>query len=106
MALNNDIVLDDNAFTNASEAMAKLKTRTENLKAELSRMYTELVEALNTPAGEAIEIEAKSVLIEPVERMLLVVEHISSTLDEIIGTGYYKDVFIKFEQLNQNIKFN
>lgn len=105
MALTRDIVLDETAFNNASEAMATLKTRTETLKDKLEAMYEDLTTALDTPAGNEIKTTAKSVLIEPLDKLLLVIEHISSTLTEIIGTGYYKDVFIEFEELNKNIQF-
>lgn len=106
MTLTYDILLDDNAFNTAAEAMTALKTRTEALKAKLEKMYQDLTTALDTPAGKQVELTAKEVLVEPIEKLLLVIEHISATLTEIMGTGYYKDVFIKFEQLNQNIKFN
>lgn len=106
MALSYDIILDDTAFSTASQDMAALKTRAENLKTKLEKMYSDLTTALDTPAGKQVEITAGNVLIEPIDSMLLVIDHISSTLTEIIGTGHYKDVFIKFEQLNQNIKFN
>lgn len=106
MLLLYDIVLDDAAFNTASDAMAALKTRAEALKTKLERMYQDLSTALDTPAGKQVEITAKEVLIEPIDKLLLVIEHISGTLTEIIGTGYYKDVFIKFEELNQSITFN
>lgn len=105
MALSTDIVLDDVAFNTASSSMKALKIRTEQLKTRLENMYNSLVGAMQTPAGEEVKIVSKDVLIEPIENLLLVIEHISETLTEIIGTGYYKDVFIKFETLN-NIKFN
>lgn len=106
MTLTYDILLDDNAFITASEAMTALKARTEALKARLENMYRDLTTALDTPAGKQVELTAKEVLIEPIEKLLLVIEHISATLTEIMGTGHYKDVFVKFEQLNQSIKFN
>lgn len=106
MLLSYDIVLDDAAFKTASEAMADLKTRAEALKEKLKRMYQDLSTALDTPAGKQVEFTAEEVLIEPIDKLLLVIEHISATLTEIIGTGYYKDVFIKYEQLNQSITFN
>lgn len=34
------------------------------------------------------------------ENMSLVVNHISDTLDTVIGNGYYKDVFTGFENLS------
>lgn len=106
MELSHDILLDDTAFSTASSDMVALKTRTETLKTKLEEMYKELTTALDTPAGKQVEITAGKVLIKPIKDLLLVIDHISDTLTEIIGTGHYKDVFIKFEQLNQNVKFN
>lgn len=106
MTLSHDILLDDTAFKTAASNMSALKTRTEALKTKLEMMYKELATALNTPAGKQVEFTAGKVLIKPIEDLLLVIQHIFATLNEIIGTGYYKDVFIKFEQLNQSIKFN
>lgn len=106
MALSQDILLDDAAFNTASSEMATLKTRTETLKTKLEEMYKELTTALDTPAGKQVEITAGKVLIKPIEDLLLVIQHISDTLTEIIGTGHYKDIFIKFEQLNQSVTFN
>jgi hypothetical protein len=104
LRLQHDIVLDDTAFNVASTEMSALKTRAEVLKLKLETMYKELTTALNTPAGLQVENTAEKVLIKPIEDLLLVIEQISGTLSEVIGTGYYKDIFIKFEQLNQNIK--
>jgi hypothetical protein len=98
-----DIILDDSAFNTASADMAQLKVDTEALKTKLETMYTELTEALNTPAGLQFRLVAWDVLIKPIEDMILVFDHISSQLEEIISTGYYKDVFVKFEDLNQSI---
>lgn len=105
MSLPHDILLDDTAFNTASSEMKALKTRTETLKKKLEEMYKELTTALDTPAGKKIELTAGKVLIKPIEDMLLVIQHVSDTLTEIIGSGHYKDVFIKFEQLNKSVKF-
>lgn len=104
--LKKDIVLNDTAFDTASSDMQALKTRTKELKTKMEQMYEDLKKAMNTPSGEAVELVSKKVLMKPIEDMLLVVDHISSTLTEIIGTGYYKDVFVKFEDLNKSVKFN
>lgn len=106
MGLSCDIRLEDTAFNTAADDMERLKVRTEKLKAKLEKMYADLTSALVTPAGEQLKTTAQSVLIEPITKLLLVIEHISATLDEIIGTGYYKDVFIKYEALNKGIQFN
>ena len=104
MALSYDIVLDDAAFATASADMAALKTRTEELKSKLQQMYKDLSSAMDTPAGEAVELTSEKVLIKPIEDMLLVIYHISATLTQIMGTGHYKDVFVKFEELNASVK--
>lgn len=101
-----DILLDDTAFNTASSEMIALKTRTGELKTKLEQMYKELTTALDTPAGKQIEVTAGKVLIEPIDNLLIVIQHISEVLTEVIGTGHYKDVFIKFEQLNQSVNFN
>lgn len=100
-----DIVLNESAFNQASQDMSALKTRTDTLKSKMETMYSNLVSALDTPAGEALDLDAKDVIIEPVENLLLIIGHVSETLNEINGTGYYKDVFVKFEELNDSIKF-
>ncbi len=105
MLISRDILLDDTAFLTASSDMGALKTRTEALKTKLEQMYKDLTAAVDTPAGKAVETTAMNVLIKPIDDMLLVISHISSTLSEIIGTGHYKDVFVKFEELNTSIKF-
>jgi len=105
LPLPHDILLDDTAFNTASSEMTALKARTQALKAMLVEMYNELTTALDTPAGKQIEFTAGNVLIQPIEDLMLVIQHVSDTLTEIIGTGYYKDVFIKYEQLNQSVAF-
>lgn len=105
MALSQDIVLYSEAFNTASADMKALKIRTENLKKKLESMYKELTTALDTPAGKQVETTAEKVLIKPIDDLLLVIDHVSATLTDIIGTGHYKDVFIKFEELNSSLKF-
>lgn len=104
MMLSQDIILDDSAFSTASQDMKDLAERAEKLKSKLTQMYNDLTKALDTPAGRQLELTAKDVLIKPIEDLLLVIRHTSDTLTEIIGTGYYKSVFIKYEELNQSIK--
>jgi len=103
LTLSYDIVLDDCAFSTASADMTVLKSDTENLKIKLETMFQELSTAMDTPAGKQLALTAGDVLIKPIEDMILVLSHISSTLTEIIGSGCYKDVFIQFEELNQSI---
>ncbi len=98
--LSQDIVLDDNAFSTASSDMQTLKSDAEKLKEKLEKMYKDVSEAMDTSAGDALELTAKDVLLQPIEDMSVVIQHISTTLDTIKGTGYYNDIFVKYEELN------
>jgi len=98
--LSEDLVVDEEKFNTAAADMKALKKRTNDLKTKLDGMYESLAGAMDTPAGKEVQLEAKNVLLKPVENMVLVVGHISDTLDLIIGSGYYKDVFTGFEELS------
>jgi len=98
--LEDDLVVDEEKFASAAADMERLKTRTNELKDKLEKMYDDLAIAMDTPSGKELQIEAKKVLLKPVENMSLVVGHISETLNMIIGSGYYKDVFVGFEELS------
>ena len=99
--LIHDIVLVDTAFQTASNDMVALKQKAADLKTMLKKMYDDVTSALDTSAGDEIQFTAKNVLLQPVEDMSVVIQHISDTLNTIIGTGYYKDIFVKFEELNE-----
>lgn len=92
--LGDDLVVNEEKFNSAAQQMEDLKKRTNDLKEKLSVMYDDLTAAMDTPAGKEIQLEAKNVLLKPVENMSLVVGHISDTLNLIIGSGYYKEVQI------------
>ncbi len=98
--LSDDLIVDEEKFNTAASDMEALKKRVSDLKDRLSGMYDSLASALDTPAGHELQLEAKEVLLKPVENMSLVVGHISDTLNLVIGSGYYKDVFTGFEDLS------
>ncbi len=98
--LLHDIVLDENAFSTASQDMATLKRDAANLKTKLEKMYEDVSNALDTTAGKEIQVSSKDVLLQPIEDMSIVIQHISDTLNTIIGSGYYKDIFVQYEELN------
>ena len=98
--LSKDLVVDEEKFNTAAQDMRALKERTNKLKEKLSTMYEELAGAMDTEAGHEAQLEAKNVLLKPIENMSPVVNHISDTLDTVIGNGYYKDVFTGFENLS------
>ena len=99
-----DIVLDEDAFKKTAEEMQSLVKRTSELKKNLKDLYDQLKKSLDTPAGREVEFTASKVLLQPISDLEAVLRHISGTLEQIKGTGYYKDVFVKFEELNNKIK--
>jgi len=105
LSLDQDIKLDSEAFNTAAADMAALKTRAETLKEKLQKMYTDITTALDTPAGHEIEITAEDVLIQPIDDLILVIDQMSRTLDEIISTQYYQSVFDKYDELVESINF-
>lgn len=103
------IHLNDQAFKTAARDMANLKTRNENLRKKLEQMYKDLTTALDTPAGHAMEFTGKDVLLEPIDDMSKVIDHVSNTLDTIIGQSggkgiYYDKLFDDYDELNQILK--
>lgn len=97
--LTKDLKLDETKFHNASRDMKALEKRTNDLKTTLEGMYESLASAMDTLAGKEVQLEAKKTLLKPVENMALVVGHISDTLELVIGSNYYKDVFDGFDEL-------
>jgi len=104
------IHIDEQALQTAASDMMKLKERNESLRVRLEQMYKGITTALNTPSGEAVEITGRDVLLEPIEQMGLVLEHVSNTLNMIIGAAgqsrgvYYDKLFEEYEELEQLLK--
>ena len=108
------IRLNDQAFKTAAADMWELKIRNQNLKEKLEIMYQNLTIALDTPAGHAVEWTGKEVLLEPIEEMGKVLEHMSDTLNVIIGQDsrqggepkgtYYDKLFDEYKELDQILK--
>lgn len=90
--------------------MKNLKNRNEKLHQELKTMYHNLKTALDTPAGHALEWQSDYVLLKPIEDMGKVLEHVSDTLNIIIGKGeepkgvYYDKLFQEYEEIDRILK--
>lgn len=102
------IRLNDQAFEDASKDMEALLTRTQTLKENLEQMYHSMTTALDTPAGHEIEFVGLEDLVKPIEDMILVVDHMSKTLNIIIGKGgtkgvYYDKLFEEYEELERTL---
>jgi len=100
--------LNDEAFKKAADEMEALKIRNEKLRDKLEEMYKDLTEALDTPAGHAIAWQGKELLLQPIDDMSKVIQHVSEDLNMIIGRSekgvYYDKVFSEYEVLDTIIK--
>lgn len=103
------IRLNDQAFINAANDMAALKERNQRLRDKLEQMYKNLTTALDTPAGHALGLTGRNVLVEPIDNMNKVIAHMSKTLNIIIGQSgsngkYYDKLFDEYEELDRILK--
>lgn len=81
------IHINDQALKDAAHDMFELRCRNQRLKEKLEEMFQDLTSALDTPAGHAVQWTGKDVLIQPIDDMGKVLEHMSDTLNIIIGQG-------------------
>ena len=103
------IHLNDQAFRTAAAEMAQLQKRNRRLREKLENMYKNLTTALNTPAGHEMEFAVRDVLLEPIDNRSKVIQHMSNTLDTIIGNVngsgvYYDKLFDEYDELDRILK--
>ena len=103
------IHLNDQAFRTAASDMAQLQMRNQKLRDKLEAMYKNLTTALDTPAGHEMEFAVHDVLLEPIDNMSKVINHMSVTLNTIIGNAgssgvYYDKLFDEYEELDRILK--
>ena len=102
--------IDDQALKDAARDMLALRQRNQRLKEKLEKMFQDLTTALDTPSGHAVQWTGKDVLIQPIDDMGKVLEHMSDTLNIIIGQGgetrgtYYDKLFDEYDELDRILK--
>lgn len=102
-SLSKDVSLDEEAFHKAAADMKALRQRTSDLRNELKQLYDDFAGALQSEAGEELNIAAESVLLEPIDNLALVINQMAETLDILIQTGYYQDIFSEFRELKDHL---
>ncbi len=104
------IEINEEALKQAADDMQALRERNDQLKTKLENMYNDLLTALDTPAGNELKICGLDVIIGPIEDMGLVIDHVSTTLNKIIGQGgeptgtYYDKLFDDYEELDHILR--
>lgn len=101
MVLRDDIILDEEAFAQASEDFAQLVLRLEKLNDDIERMLTLLQEGFDTPAGRKFVSVCRSSLEKPINDQGEVLRHVSQTLTEVRKS--YSWVFKEYGELNDRL---
>lgn len=97
-----DIVLDEEAFSKASQDLAALSQRLQKLDEEISEMLKELELGFDTPAGRKLVGACKKNLQQPMKDQKAVLQHVSRTLAD--AQNMYSALFREFESLNSALK--
>lgn len=108
------IKINEEALKKAADDMYALRERNGRLKEKLETMYTNLTTALDSEAGYAMQWEGRENILNPVEDMGKVLEHVSDTLNVIIGQDgradsepkgvYYDKLFDEYNKLDKTLK--
>lgn len=101
MRLSEDIVLDEEAFSEAVSEFEALGKQLSDLRADIEDMLNILKEGFNTPAGVKFINSCETNLFKPLDDQALVIEHIAETLGA--SRTAYQTVFREYEELQKTI---
>lgn len=97
-----DIILNDEAFNEASTQLETLAKNMSALKSDIETLLSELKAGWQTPAGEKYFAACGNTLIQPMNDQVNVINHVSSNLKT--AKNSYQTVFDDYKQLNEAIK--
>ncbi len=100
--LDQDIILDEEAFGKAIDEFSELSQQLQSLRSDIEAALQNLQDGFDTPAGHQFINSCHNRLLEPLDQQKLVIEHISETLGEV-RTAYSK-VFDEYQSLNTTIQ--
>lgn len=110
MAIDIPIQISEEALEQAATDMAALYKRNQEFYSKMERMFDGISNALDTPVGAEVKITGRDVLLDPIRDMNLILEHMTYTLNTIIGKDgqpkgiYYDKLFQEYEELSRIIK--
>lgn len=93
-----NIILDEDAFTRASGQFDELAKDMNTLTVEINNLLDELATGFDTPAGHKFIKSCRDKLIEPMRDQSLVIKHVSENLTQ--ARAQYESVFTEYETLN------
>lgn len=102
LGLNLDVILDEEAFTQASQEFEKLLGDMRSLRSDIDAMLNELQEGFNTDAGRKFIASCKDNLITPMEQQAATLEFAANALKK--ARQEYEPVFEDYKSLNTAIE--
>lgn len=100
--IGQEILLDEDAFVEASRRMAALVVEMNNLRNQVSGLLDELRRGFQTPAGAKFFQACGSNLLQPLDDQKRVIDHVSENLRN--ARQSYESVFQEFRALNDQIE--
>ncbi len=98
---NKDVILDEEAFSNAAKRLKKLSESVQNFKKDVNKHLSDLEQGFDTPAGKKFIASCKSSLISPLNDQALVIESVADNL--LLAKNSYQSVFNEYQALNNQI---
>lgn len=109
MATDIQIQISKDALEKAATDMVALYKRNQDFYSKMTRLFDGISNAMETPAGAEVKIKGRDVLLDPIRDMNRILQHMSRTLNILIGEGgyqkgiYYDVLFKEYEALSQII---
>lgn len=97
-----DVIIDQDAFQNASDRLAQLSENALSLKTQIETELDELMKGFDTTAGWKFKSACEGHLLKPIQNLSIVIMHISQNLQS--AQRGYDSVFREYEQLNNAIR--
>lgn len=102
MELKDDILLDSEAFSNASTRLDNLARDMGKLRSDISGLLEELMKGFDTPAGHKFFTACDNALLKVLDDEVNVINHVSGNLKS--AKTSYQSVFEGYQVLNTFIK--
>ncbi|MBQ1388931.1 MAG: hypothetical protein IIY78_04820 [Clostridia bacterium] len=100
-SMNNNVVIDYDAFNRAIDSFYDLSVRLNQLRSDIDDLLNQLKAGFDTPAGRKFMSSCENNLLTPLERQRSVIEHISNTLKDVETN--YNPVFDEYRSLTSTI---
>lgn len=102
IAVGKDIVLNQDAFHNASERLDNLSRNVLSLRQEIEEAMEELMKGFDTSAGLKFKGACEARLLNPMRDLSAVIMYIARNLQT--ARESYGSVFLEYERLNSLIR--